>query len=168
MPPINRGYVSGSYLFVLNGVPCGFIKSLEGGSITAEVINEAAGPTYYTKKHIGQPKYEDVTVQIGFSMHPSVYQWIAASWNMSYQRRDISIVEVDNKLNIQSERQFFNALITETTIPACDGSSKEPAYLTLKLAPEYTRTNKAPMKLTTSISNTFSAIPFSITFRSSP
>jgi hypothetical protein len=40
------------------------------------------------------------------------------------------------------ERQFVNALLTETTIPALDAASKEPAYLTVKFAPEYTRTSK--------------------------
>ena len=47
-----------------------------------------------------------------------------------------------------SQREFFQAFITETTIPALDGASKEPAYLTLKFAPEYARTTKAAGKLT--------------------
>ncbi len=43
--------------------------------------------------------------------------------------------------------EFFNALLTETTIPACDASSKEPAYLTLKFAPELTRSQPGTGKL---------------------
>jgi phage tail-like protein len=141
-----RSYVAGNFFFQMDGVKCGFIKSMDGGAITAEVINEAAGPNYYVKKHIGTPKYEDFTMQIGFSMSKAVYDWIAASWAMNYQRKNGAIVACDYKLDAKSQREFFNALITETGIPACDGASKEPAYLTLKLAPEYTRNTKASGK----------------------
>ena len=141
-----RSYVSGNFFFELDGVKCGFLKSIDGGAITAEVITEAVGPTYFAKKHIGGPKYEDFTMQIGFSMSKAVYDWIAASWAMNYQRKNGSIVACDYKLDAKSRRDFFNALITETGIPACDGSSKEPAYLTVKYAPEYTRYVKASGK----------------------
>ncbi|MBI3857961.1 MAG: phage tail protein [Planctomycetes bacterium] len=138
-----RSYVSGNFFFTLDGVKCGFLKQVDGGGISAEVIKEAAGPTYFVKKHIGTPKYEDFTMQIGFSMSKAVYDWIAASWQLNYQRKNGSIVACDYKLDAKSQREFFNALITETGIPACDGSSKEPAYLTLKFKPEYTRTRPA-------------------------
>jgi hypothetical protein len=39
----------------------------------------------------------------------------------------------------RSERQFFNALLVETTLPTLDASARETGLLTLKLAPEYTR-----------------------------
>jgi len=141
-----RSYVSGNFFFQMDGVKCGFVKSVDGGTITAEVINEPAGPQYFVKKHIGTPKYEDFTMQIGFSMSKAIYDWIQASWAMNYQRKNGAIVACDYKLDAKSQREFFNALITETGIPACDGASKEPAYLTLKLAPEYTRNTKASGK----------------------
>jgi phage tail-like protein len=141
-----RSYVSGNFFFTIDGVKCGFIKSCDGGAITAEVINEPVGPMYFVKKHIGTPKYEDFTLQIGFSMSKAVYDWIAASWQMNYQRKNGAIVACDYKLDAKSQREFFNALVTETGIPACDGASKEPAYLTLKFAPEYTRYTKASGK----------------------
>ena len=54
-----RSYVSGNFMFNLDGVKCGFVKSVEGGDVTAEVVEEKQGPDKFTKKHIGQPKYED-------------------------------------------------------------------------------------------------------------
>jgi len=143
----NRSYVSGNFMFNLQGIKCGFIKSISGGGISADVINEAVGPDYFVKKHIGQPKYEDFEMQIGFSMTKAVYEWIEASWKQQYARKDGSIVAADYNLNAKSEREFFHALITETTIPACDGSSKDPAYMTLKYSPEYTRYKKASGKV---------------------
>jgi hypothetical protein len=143
----DRSYVAGNFMFELQGVKCGFIKSVEGGAISAEVINESVGPDYFVKKHIGQPKYEDFTMQIGFSMTKAVYEWIQASWKQNYMRKDGAIIAADFNLNAKSQRDFFHALITETTVPACDGSSKDPAYMTLKFAPEYTRYKKASGKV---------------------
>jgi phage tail-like protein len=137
--PENRSYVAGNYHLVLDGVKCGFLKSVDGGAISAEVINEPAGPSYFVKKHIGQPKYQDFTLQVGFSMSKPIYDWIAESWRMNYQRKNGSVIVMDYTLTPKSERQFMQALITETTIPAMDGSSKEPAYMTVKFSPEIIR-----------------------------
>jgi len=137
-----RSYVSGNFFFELNDVKCGYLKSIDGGGISAEVINEPTGPTYFTKKHIGQPKYEDFTMQIGFSMTRAVYDWIAASWAMNYMRKDGLITALDYNMSPKSARRFARALITETTLPACDGASKEPAYMTVKFSPEEIRYEK--------------------------
>jgi hypothetical protein len=138
-----RSYVSGNFFFELGTVKCGFVKSIDGGAISAEVINEPAGPSYFVKKHIGQPKYEEITMQIGFSMTKGIYEWIQQSWRMSYERKDGAITALDFTLTPKSTRRFTMALITETGIPACDGGSKEPAYMTLKFAPETIRYEKA-------------------------
>jgi phage tail-like protein len=138
----DRSYVSGNFSLTLDGANGGFLKNVEGGAISAEVINEPAGPSYFVKKHIGQPKYEEFTVQMGFSMSKVSYEWIRQSWAMKPQRMNGSIVAMDFKLEPKSERQFTNAMLTETTIPALDGASKEPAYLTIKFAPETIRTVK--------------------------
>jgi hypothetical protein len=145
--PPERSYVSGNFMMTLDGKNVGFVKSVDGGAITAEVIQEPSGPGYFAKKHIGQPKYEEFAVQMGFSMTKPVYEWIASSWTMKSERKNGSFIAADFKLQAESERQFLNALITETTIPAMDGSSKEPAYLTIKFAPETIRVEKASGKI---------------------
>lgn len=148
MPAKGRSYVSGNFFLNLDGVSCGFVKSVDGGGITAEVVHEPSGPSYFVKKHIGPLKYEDFTLQIGLSMAKVVYDWIAASWAGNTMRKNGAIIAADYKLQARSTREFFNALITETTIPAMDAGSKEPAYLTLKFAPEHTRFKKASGKVT--------------------
>ena len=138
--------MSGNSSLILDGVNCGFLKSVDGGAISAEVINEPAGPSYFVKKHIGQPRYQEFEVQVGLNANKALYDWIAQSWVMKYQRKSGSIVAMDYQLNAKSQRQFTSALITETTVPALDGSSKEPAYLTIKFAPEIIRTLKSADK----------------------
>lgn len=133
-----RQFVTGNFVLTLGGVKCGFLKSVDGGGISAEVINEPAGSDFFVRKHIGQPKYEQFTLQFGFGMTSPIYNWIADSWNMNYERRNGAVIACDGDLQPKSQRDFTGALITETTIPACDGSSKEPSYMTVKFAPEYT------------------------------
>ncbi len=135
-------YTAGRYLLTLDGVKVGFVKSVEGGDVTAEVINEAVGPDYIVHKHIGKPKYEDFEIQVGFNMGKPLYEWIRQSWTAKYQRMKGSIITTDFNYQPKSEQQFFEALITATTIPAVDAASKDPGYLTVRFAPEYTRPGK--------------------------
>lgn len=142
----DRAFVAGKYALEIDGLMAGWVHSAEGGHAVADVVNEKLGPSHIAKKHIGGVKYEDISIDMGFSMSKAVYAWIAASWSAQYQRKNGAIVAADFDLNAKSEREFFNALITETTIPACDGASKEPAYMTVKFAPEYTRWKAASGK----------------------
>ena len=143
-----RSYVAGNFQLVLDGAKCGFLKTVDGGAAVAEVISESVGSSYFAKKHLGQISYGPLVLQFGLAMSKDVYDWINASWSGNYIRKNGAVVATDHKLDAVSQREFFNALVTETTIPALDGSSKNPAYLTLKFAPEYTRTTKASGKVT--------------------
>lgn len=140
--PGTRSFAAGNFALQLDGVSCGFLKAVDGGDISADVISEPAGPSGLVKKHIGQPKYEDFELQVGFELAKLFYDWIADSWNRKFARKNGAIVGTDLNFKAVSERRFESALITETTIPALDASSKEPAHLTVKLSPELTRTAK--------------------------
>lgn len=135
----DRSFPSAGKSLTVSGLAAGLVKSAEGGAISAEVINEPASPNNFTKKHVGQPKYELLKLLVGFSMAADVYNWIADAWAMNYQRKDCALTELDHSNTPKSTREFAQCLIGETTIPACDGSSKEPSYLGLTLAPEFIR-----------------------------
>jgi len=152
MPSAPRNFTAENFLLNLDGVKCGFLKSVDGGGIAADVVQEQAGNTYFARKHIARVKYEELSLQIDLSLDKPVYDWIAASWNGSYARKDVEIFAADYALQIKSQREFFNALISETTIPAMDASSKDSCTMTLKLAPEYSRSKKASGKLTGNMS----------------
>lgn len=138
---------AGNHVLILDGVNCGFLKSVEGGGIRAEVIVETAQPGAVAKKHVGPPNYEDFKVQVGMAMAKPLLEWIRATLRLESPRKSGSVVAADANLNATSERQFTDALISEVTIPALDGSSKEAAYLTLGFAPESTKRVKASGKV---------------------
>ncbi len=134
-----RTFVGGVFALELDGISAGFSRGIDGGAITADVIDEPVGPDGVARKHIGGVKYEDITVQAGFGMSKGIYDWIKASLDRAAPRHTLTAQTLDAKLNVASERHFFDALISEVVIPACDGSAKDPAYMTVTFAPESTR-----------------------------
>jgi hypothetical protein len=65
-----------------------------------------------------------------------VIDWISDSWRREYSRKSGSILHADFNQKVQAEQWFYDALITETQFPTLDASSKDPAYLTVKIQPE--------------------------------
>jgi len=137
-----RSYVAGKFALDLDGVMAGYLSSAEGGAATADVINEAMGPDFIIHKHIGQPKYEDITITVGTGMTKGFYDWIQASFTQAHQRRSGAIIAMDFQGREISRQEFQNALITEVGMPALDAASKDAAKMTIKFAPEYTRYKK--------------------------
>ena len=134
-----RSYVGGKFLLELDGSFAGWLSSFEGGNAVGEVVTEPSAEGSVQKKHIGNVKYEDISVQLGFSMVKGVYDWIKATLDHKYQRKNGAIVSTDYKMQEKTRLEFFDAQLSEIGFPACDASSKDPAYLSLKFSPEYTR-----------------------------
>jgi len=141
-----RGYVAGKFMLDIGENSAGWIEDTEGGGATSDVVNEKLGADHIVHKHIAGVKYEDITVRAGAGMSKGFYDWISASWSSNFARHDGAIHATNFNNDVVQTRKFYNALITETTMPACDASSKEPAFLTLRFAPEYTRTAKGSGK----------------------
>lgn len=132
----DRGYGTSNFAFELEGAKAGFISSVEGGAISAEVVEEATGMSVARKKHLGPVKFEEIQFEAGFGMGKPIYDWISDSVDGKATRKDGAIVAADFNLRERQRRSFQEALITEVTIPACDGASKEPGYLKIKVKPE--------------------------------
>jgi phage tail-like protein len=148
-----RSYTAGHFQLDLDGIPIGMLKSFDGGAVSAEVVEEEIGPEeFIAKKHIGNVKYEDFTMQIGFSMSKAMYDWINQSWSGKHVRKSGQIVLGDQDFNAKRAIQFEEALLSEIRIPACDASSKDPGYMGVEFAPEITFSKKASGKLTSSSS----------------
>ena len=131
-----RAYTAGNFFLELEGVKCGFLKSVEGGNAVAEVVSEAGSATYFQKKHIAGVRYEEFVIQVGSGLAPPIYEWIRKTLEGTYARKDGAIVAADFKRQAIETRAFADALVTQIGIPAADAASKEPAYLTVAFAPD--------------------------------
>ena len=143
-----RTYGAGFFALELDGSKeTGFLRSAEGGNAVGEVVHEVVTPSYYQKKHIGNVKYEEFTAEFGMAMPKGVYDWLSAFLAGKYERKSGAIVAADFNYNVQARREFSEALITEVSFPALDASSKDPAFMTVKFAPEQTVDKPASGKL---------------------
>ena len=67
-----------------------------------------------------------------------LYAWLADTLDRNFSRKSGAIVGGDHYRE-HERMNFYNALVSEITLPGLDASSKDPCFLTVKLSPEYTR-----------------------------
>ena len=112
----------------------GPLNSVQGGYVTGEVVRERPGPGPFVKKHLATIRYEDVVITAGFALPGAFYDWISATWDGHWPSRAVSIIETAP--GDSEERQYLDARIVETIVPALDGSAGDAGYLTVRIAPE--------------------------------
>lgn len=134
-------------VLLLGGAPAGNVRATAGGSAVGVVVSEAVG-SGAPNKHIAGVAYEPIELEVDLSLERSFYDWVNAAWRGSQQPRSGSLLLLDINRNVKHSRDFQNALVTETTLSACDASSKAPGTLTLALAPERVTSAPASAKAT--------------------
>ena len=138
----NRGFAVGKYGIELQHTMAGWVKEVDGGHATAEVVTEKIGSDHLAKKHLGTLKYEEVTFKAGAGMSAQVYEWIKTGFNQTSHNRgreDGAILFADYDQVETSRLTWTHGLITEFGMPALDASSKDAALMTVKFRPETTR-----------------------------
>jgi hypothetical protein len=68
-----------------------------GGEIFADVVDEAPGTAPSIKKHLAQPEFEGITVEVGLAMSDTLFDWIAAAWAAGDHPKDGALLAVDYK-----------------------------------------------------------------------
>ena len=131
-----RDSAAGRFFLSIDGQAAGFVHKVSGGATRAEVVTETVGPENSLKKHIATIRHEPFVIEIGMGMGRAIYDWMTLSLEKDFERRSGEIIAVDSNYRAMASREFSDALITEMTFPTLDASSKEPAYLTVKFAPE--------------------------------
>lgn len=138
-----RSYTAGHFELQIDGhSSTAYLKSVDGGWARASMVDEPVGPDNTRVKHTSTVDIDPFTIDFGFSGANDVLMWIQSSWRKKYNRRNGAIVHADFDLKRTFEHEFYDALIAETTFPALDGSSKEPAFMKIKVQPERILTRK--------------------------
>jgi hypothetical protein len=128
------------HLLEVDGARCGDVAPARGGWGFADVIEEPS--LALVKKHIGQPRWQELELRPYLPLARPVADWIAAAWKRDVQAKNVIVTTVDLQLNAIRRREFRNAVLTATTIPPLGGSDGLD-FLTLRLAPEAARTTSA-------------------------
>jgi hypothetical protein len=128
----------GRQLLELDGVVAGPV-SAEGGAAVGEVVAERAAGSGWVRKHVARIRYEDILLASGAGMASVFYDWVRNMLAGNMLRKSGAIIYVDREGKELERIQFFKALINEIVFPKFEASSKAPANMWVRLAPETTR-----------------------------
>ena len=133
-----RTYAAAHFALELDGKKddVGLFRSVEGGSIKADVMTYQNGANYDRWRQLGKPKFEDIKVSVGMSMSKPFYAWIAEFFTGKGTRKTGAILAADYNYETRARREFSEALIKEITFPKLDGTDKSPAYMGVAIAVE--------------------------------
>src|SRR3989441_5517488 len=126
-----RGFTAGTFFLELSKGSGGFVQSVAGGNITAEVVDEQPTSSF-VPKHLGMPKFEEFVVKAGSGMSAEFYDWIHDAWNGTVDLKSGAVLAIDINHNVKNRREFSSGFITKVTMPALDASSKDPAAIVLR------------------------------------
>jgi hypothetical protein len=132
-----NSYAAGHFELQIDGhKSTAYVKSVEGGWSRANIVDDAHGADPQRLKQISNVDIDPITMEFGLAGANDMLKWIQGSWNRTFSRRNGQITHADFDLKSSFEHEFFEALITETTFPSLDGTSKEGGYIKCKLQPE--------------------------------
>src|SRR5215211_2611328 len=134
-----RGFAAGRFAFELDGSSTGWLFSASGGDAEGDVVREALGPDGVIRKHIAGVRYTDIGLGAGAGMGKAFYQWLTDTLDHKFARKDGAVLSVDTGSREVARLNFFNALVREIAFPTFDATAKDPARLTVTVAPEYAR-----------------------------
>jgi hypothetical protein len=134
------GLLGGStFALELEGKAAGALVASEGGTPVAAVVEEATIPGQFTKKHLGPIRYEPIRIQCDADLDRAVLSWLVESLTPGKPvLKDGTIKIADFNGNVVSQRNFFEALISEVRFPAMDAASRDPAPLEIRILPQST------------------------------
>jgi phage tail-like protein len=132
-----RAYAAAHFALELDGKDdVGLFRSVEGGSIKADVMTYQNGSNYDRWRQLGKPKFEDIKVAVGMSMSKPFYSWLEEFFTGKGTRKTGAIVAADYNYESRARREFSQAMIREISFPKLDGQDKSPAYMNVAIAVE--------------------------------
>lgn len=135
--PQSRTYAAAHFALELDGKDqVGLFRSIEGGSIKADVMTYQNGANRDRWRQLGKPKFEDIKLQVGMSMSRQFYTWIDEFVDGVGTRKNGAIVAADFTYTERARREFTEAMIKELTFPKLDATDKNPAYMNVTMAVE--------------------------------
>ena len=130
-----NSYAAGRFAFSVDGQFAGYIKKWSGGSTKGEVATHNLGTSNIQKKHLATITHDPLTVEIGMGMGKSLWDWIKASFDKSFQTKTCALTAADFNYKAMATRVLQDAYIKKVTLPTMEGSNKEAGYFTIEMEP---------------------------------
>ena len=135
MPP-PPGSAARRYVLEIGSTFAGVLLAAEGGDAYADVISEAGDATGVVQKHLGAVRYSDLTLVFDTGMTDEFFKLVTELLDRKVNRINgvVRVLDANGRERVRAE--FTKALVTDFTLPALDGASRERGQMTLRLVPE--------------------------------
>lgn len=135
----NRSFSAGKFMFALDGTPCGYVNSFEGGNMAAEVSEQKQGALGFQKKTVTTRKWSPIKVRTGIGMSRGLFNWMDQAFVPNFLYKNGSLTVCNANYEAQRRVDLMNMLITKVTFPALDGAGKDLGYFDVEMTPEMCR-----------------------------
>ena len=137
-----RSATAGRFVMEVDGSRVAYLKKISGLAYEGDIGTNDHGPLNMQTKHLTNYKYSDCKADIGIAQSGAMYKWIQQSFRKEYATKNVAIMAADFNYKTTHRIDALNCLITEVAVPKCDGSSKDPGYVSLSFAAEDVRHSK--------------------------
>lgn len=143
--------VGGRVGFELEGKQAGWLSKAVGGRARGKylAVGERLGPSSAPSSRgvVSGVIHTPLQTEFGAGMSREFLDWITGSLGGSGAERDGAVIETDHNLNIVSQREQAQMLLTCLKLPKLDASAGKSAFtVAAELTPEFTRTVKGSGK----------------------
>jgi hypothetical protein len=122
------------YQLEVAGEPVGSLEGFHGLDVEAEIVARGMGPNNFLKKHVASVRWSPGVATCGSGMGKGMYGWIAETLDGGAATRNGSVRLADPASAVAS-LDFAGARLTAVGFPGLDGSSKDPASVTVEFVP---------------------------------
>jgi len=160
----NRTYTVGNFAFSLGSSPPGYVRSVKGGTMVADVVAEGGTRGAFPWKRPAAPRFDPLVFEVTPADVPKpMWDWINSGAASAPATSSASLVGYNMNLTETSRRVFRNARVSEVTTCAFDGRAKDPCFFAITTqadgvtfaAPSGARAAISPQKATQSLAANF-------------
>lgn len=134
--PSQDVYSSAHFALALDGAVVGTLRSIDGGKVSVDVVNYQAGDHGEYWRQLAKPKYENIKVVTALAGRKELWKWMNEFITGDGQRRNGALIAADYNYKEKAKRSFWDALIESIDFPKFDANDKNPANVTITIAPE--------------------------------
>jgi phage tail-like protein len=134
LPVTDARFVGETFFLDLGGEGLATVDSVDGGVVSADVIElrDEGGRT--ATKHIGNTKWGDIELKRG--VDPQTRDWAKICIAAEPQPVNATVLAADARLTHTATMNFRGALIAELAFPALDAASNDGGFMTVRFAPD--------------------------------
>jgi hypothetical protein len=134
----NNHFSTGHFKLVIDGKPVtSYIKSVEGGLINAQAVEEPVGQFNLRGRHLGPRDIEPLQIEFGMAGSKWALDLVDQFIHQrKHHRLSGEIVHADVNMKAQYSFEFSEAVITELTLPKLDAAGKDSLLCRVKLQPQ--------------------------------